>query len=237
MAITVNVKSMEEVPDYMREFVTENDGVFSYDSDRAFAALKAERDISKTAKSELAPFKALNISPDQIKAFQDIGKTPSELAELIAKANAPAPKVNVKNSTEYLELEQRFKKLEEMQTEWEATKAENLKNKRNGLVRKLISELPEEYDKELFAGFVESSMLDRFSLNDTQDGLSPVDNQLPAEFLKSFADKYHFKKESTPGKAVPGNAPISQTGAAFAAAKSKGDVMEMLKNAPRMEFK
>lgn len=235
MAITVNVKSMDEVPDYMREFVMENEGVFSYDSDRAFAALKAERDISKTAKSELAPFKALNIAPDQIKAFMDLGKTAPELAELIAKANAPVPKPNVKTTTEYLELEQRFKNLESMQKEWEATKAENLRNKRNGLVRKLISEMPDEYDKELFGSFVENSMMDKFALDDTKEALSPVDNQLPAEFLKAFADKYRFKKASTPGNAAPGNAPISATGSAFSAAKEKGDVAGMIANAPEIE--
>lgn len=235
MAIQVNVKNLDEVPDYMREFVTENDGVFNYDSDRAFAALKAERDISKTAKSELAPFKALNIAPDAIKAFMDLGKTAPELAEIIAKANAPVPKPNVKTTTEYLELEQRFKNLEAMQAEWEATKAENLKNKRNGLVRKLISEMPDEYDKELFGSFVESSLLDKFALDDTKEALSPVEDKLPAEFLKTFADKYHFKKASTPGNAAPGNAPISATGTAFTAAQAKGDISGMIANAPEIE--
>ena len=66
MAIQISVKSIEEVPEEMREFVTEQDGVFSYDNDRAFKALKDEREISKTAKSALAPFKALNMTPEQL---------------------------------------------------------------------------------------------------------------------------------------------------------------------------
>lgn len=233
MAIQVNVGGINDVPEIMREFVTENNGVFSFDDEKAFQALKNEREIAKNARNELSPWKALGLTTEQVKAYQGLGKTPEELASIIAKAAAPAPKPNVKNSTEYLELEQRFKALESMQQEWEQTKAENLKNKRNGLVRKLIGEMPDEYDKELFAGFVESSMMDRFTLNDTKDGLNPVENQLPSEFLKTFADKYHFKKASVPGNAPAGNAPMnSGANAAFEAALKNKNAGGLIANAP-----
>ena len=236
MAIQVNVGGINDVPEIMREFVTENNGVFTYDEEKAFQALKTERESAKNARNELSPWKALGLTADQVKAFQDLGKTPEELASIIAKAEAPTPKPNVKNSTEYLELEQRFKKLEGMQQEWEQTKAENLKNKRNGLVRKLIGEMPDEYDKELFSSFVESSMMEKFSLNDTQDGLQPVENQLPAEFLKTFADKFHFKKANVPGKAPSGNANIpSGANAAFEAALKNKNAAGLIANAPAAE--
>lgn len=236
MAIQVNVGGINDVPEIMREFVTENNGVFTYDEEKAFQALKTERESAKNARNELSPWKALGLTADQVKAFQDLGKTPEELASIIAKAAAPTPKPNVKNSTEYLELEQRFKKLESMQQEWEQTKAENLKNKRNGLVRKLIGEMPDEYNKELFADFVESSMMEKFSLNDTQDGLQPVENQLPAEFLKTFADKFHFKKANVSGKAPSGNANIpSGANAAFEAALKNKNAAGLIANAPAAE--
>ena len=80
-------------------------------------------------------------------------------------------------------------------------------------------------------------MMEKFSLNDTQDGLQPVENQLPSEFLKTFADKYHFKKSSTPGNAPAGNAPMnSGANAAFETAKKSGDVMAMLNTAPKANF-
>jgi hypothetical protein len=44
MGVAINVKSLEEVPEIMREFVTEADGGFDYDFDKAFKALKEERE-------------------------------------------------------------------------------------------------------------------------------------------------------------------------------------------------
>ena len=54
MAIQVNVGGINEVPEIMREFVTENNGVFSYDEEKAFQALKNERESAKNARNERA---------------------------------------------------------------------------------------------------------------------------------------------------------------------------------------
>lgn len=43
MGVNINVKSIEEVPEVMREFVSESDGAFVYDADKAFKALVEER--------------------------------------------------------------------------------------------------------------------------------------------------------------------------------------------------
>ena len=238
MAIQVNVGGINEVPEIMREFVTENNGVFSYDEEKAFQALKNERESAKNARNELSPWKALGVSMDQVKAFQGLGKTPEELAELIAKAAVPAQKPNVKLSTEYLELKQELDAMKDFKQKWEAAEAENLKNKRNGLVRELVRNLPDEYDKELFGGFVESTMLDKFSLNENKDGLLPIGEQLPADYLKTFADKYHFKKSSTPGNAPAGNAPMNSgaNNAAFETAKKNRDASGLIANAPEMKL-
>ena len=90
MAIQVTAKSLDEIPEVMREFVTGSDGVFSYDEEKAFAALKTERENARTARGALVQFRALNLTPERIKAFADLGKSPAELAELIAKAARPA---------------------------------------------------------------------------------------------------------------------------------------------------
>ena len=237
IAIQVNVGGINDVPEIMREFVTENNGVFSFDDEKAFQALKNERESAKNARNELSPRKALGLTTEQVKAYQGLGKTPEELAELMAKAAVPAPKPNVKNSTEYLELKQELDAMKDFKQKWEAAEAENLKNKRNGLVRKLIGDFSDEYDKDLFSGFVESSgLMERFSLNDTKDGLNPVENQLPAEFLKTFADKYHFKKASVPGNAPDENTPMNTgANAAFETAKKNGDVGGLINNAPEIK--
>jgi len=220
MAIQVTAKSLDEIPEVMREFVTENDGVFSYDEEKAFAALKTERENAKNARNALAP-------------FRDLGRTPAELAELIAKAARPAPAPDVRQSTEYLELKKELETLSGFKKKWEEAEARNRENKRNDLVRAAVRALPDDYDKELFAGLVESALLGKFSLNETGDGLNPVDGMLPGEFLKKYADTYHFKKPSKAGNAAPGNADLKPSGnAAYEAAKKAGDINGMFANLP-----
>ena len=54
MGVAIDVKSLEEVPEIMREFVTEADGGFDYDFDKAFKALKEEREGRRADRKELA---------------------------------------------------------------------------------------------------------------------------------------------------------------------------------------
>lgn len=230
MAIQVNVENEDAV----KEFITEQEGGgFTLDGEGMTKVIHANRAEIKSLKAELAPLKALGMSADQIKAFVELGKTPAELAEMIAKAATPAPKPNVKQSTEYLELKKELDALAGFRDKWEAAEKKNLENKRNDLVRAAVRALPDEYDKELFMGLVESALLDKFSLNDAHDALTPIGEQLPGDYLKDIADRYHFKKQSTPGIAAPGNTTINAGGnASYLAAKEKGDVSAMLDAAP-----
>ena len=235
MAIPLKVESLESVPEIMREFVTEVDGGFEFADDKAFQALKNEREISKNTKAALSPYKALNVPAEQLAAYVQLGKTPEEIAQLIAKANQPAKKPDVTNSTEYLELKKQVDSLLEMKTKYEKAEAENLRNKRNDLVRAGVRALPDEYDKELFGGFVEEIM-DKFSLNEAGDGLNPIGGKLPGDYLADLAKTYKFVKTSTPGNANPGNASMASTGSsAFAAAKQAGDIDAMINAAPKIQ--
>jgi len=241
MAIQITAKTMDEVPEEMREFVTEKDGVFSYDNEKAFKALKDEREISKSAKAAYAPYKALGMTAEQItakiKEFEDLGKTPAEIAELIAKAEKPAPKPDFKKSTEYLEQQKTIEELLKFKQNYEAEAAKNLKNLRNDLVRKAILAQPDKVDKEALLSIIEdTNLFDRFALNDTKDGLAPISDKLPADFLTDFAERHRCIKVSTPGNATPGNATIKTVGGAeYAAAKDKGDIQGMLANCPTLE--
>ena len=230
MAIQVSVENEESI----KEFITEGEGgTFTLDGDGMTKALRANRDEIKSLKAELSPLKALGLKAEQLKAFVDLGKSPEELAEMIAKAATPAPKPNVKQSTEYLELKKELDALAGFRAKWEEAEKKNLENKRNDLVRAAVRALPDEYDKELFMGLVETSLLDKFTLNDTHDGLTPVGDKLPGDFLKEFADRYRFKKQTIPGNAAPGNSTINNGGnASYMAAKEKGDISAMLNFAP-----
>lgn len=239
MAVQIEVKSLEEVPEIMREFVTEQEGTFQFDPDKAFKALKEEREISKTAKAAYAPFKALGMTAEEItgklKEWSDIGKTPSEIAELIAKSAEPVPKPDFTKTTEYLKMQKELAEAKKFRESYEAEKALNLKNRRNDFVRKIIRELPDKVDKEGLSSLVEDTKLfESFTLNETNDGLNPINDKLPGDYLLEFAEKHHQIKTSTPGIAAPGNTTITKAnfGDGYAAAKAKGDIQGMLANAP-----
>jgi hypothetical protein len=52
MSIQQNVKSLEELPEVMREFVEERDGAFFYDAEKAFNALVNERNAHRDTKRD-----------------------------------------------------------------------------------------------------------------------------------------------------------------------------------------
>ena len=78
--------------------------------------------------------------------------------------------------------------------------------------------------------------MDKFSLNETGDGLNPIGGKLPGDYLADLAKTYKFIKTSTPGKATPGNAIMASNGNnAFAAAKQAGDIDAMINAAPKIQ--
>lgn len=123
-----------------------------------------------------------------------------------------------------------FSVLKGIAAKFEAAEAENLRNKRNDLVRKAVREMSDEFDKELFGAFVDETLLERFALNDEKNGLAPVDGKLPGDYLAELAGKFNFRKTSTPGDAKPGNAGMSSGSKAnIDAALQKGDYLAALK--------
>ena len=238
MSIPLKVASIEEVDEKARKFVTEKDGEFFLDNDQLMAGQKAERNISDGLRKELAPFKALGMSAEALQALVDLGKPADELARMMADAAKPAAAVpDVTKSTEFLELKKQFESLQEFKQKYEAAEAENLKNKRNDYVRKAARGLPDNVDKDLLVNFLEESgMFDRFALNDGKDGLSPVGDKLPGDYLLDLANRYRFQKSSTPGIAKPGTATIPKNGGdTYAAAKESGNIDAMIAAAPILE--
>ena len=235
MSIQLTVNSISEVDTDLQKYVTESDGKILFDNDAFKKGLLAEREVSAGLKSELNAFKGLGMSVDQIKAFADLGKTPAELAEAIAKAaNPPAGNVDM---TKYLELQKRVATLEGVQQKYEEERGKVRANTRDKLVRDLIRQMPEEFDKERFEKLAEEVLFAKFDLNDAGDALNAIGDKLPADYLSDFANAHGFKKSSTAGSANPGNANLGNAGksAAFEAAKKSGDIDAAINNAPVIE--
>lgn len=250
MAITVNAKSIEEVPEIMREFVTESDGAFVYDEEKAFKALVEERNGRRADRKELSQFKAIGKTPDELLRFTAIGKTPDEISELLKLAESKnnfdpeklteAEKARLLAEKNYKNLEGEFNKLKAKIEESERKAADA---ELRALCEGLIDQLPQDLDKDkarlwLLGGKTPEGIevkgtyrnFTRNAIGDIEDigGLSPLD------YLVAMSNALGYKKASTPGNAKPGNATISKNGgnADYETAKKSGDVMGLIRNAP-----
>lgn len=238
----------EALPEVMKEFVTENDGVFTYDHERAFKALKEEREGRRADRRELAAFKALNVSAEDLAKFTGLGKTADELAEMIAQtANAPAG-VDLEKLTEaekarltaeknYNSLKADFDKIKARLDESDRLAADaNLQRK----VGELINQLPDDIDKEqarvyLLGGKtqdgipVEGVYKATFQANAIGD-LVDISGKSPLDYTTAVLRALRMQKPSTPGNARPGNAQINVQGAKAdsKALAEKGDIVGAL---------
>lgn len=254
MGVAINVKSLDEVPEIMREFVTESDGGFDYDADKAFKALKEEREGRRADRKELASFKGLNVTPDAIKAFIELGKTPEEITALIDAAANADPEGNAAKLSEAekarLTAEKDFRSLK---TEFDKLKARIEESDRKAAdadlrdkCEKLIGQLPDSIDRDkarlwLLGGATAEGLevkgtyrnFTRNAIGDIEDinGLSPLD------YVTAMSNALGYKKSSTPGEAKPGNSTMTGNSgnAAYAAAKDKGDYTSMALNCPTFD--
>lgn len=190
MAIKISAESLEEVPEVMREFVSESDGALVYDEERAFKALVEERNGRRGDKKELAKFK-------------ELGKTSEELAELLkSAANGNPAGSDPTKSAEYLTLAKQLEELknayEPMKADYEREKAEKAKRETWDAVEKMIDKLDDKYDRELVREWAKDSR-GYFKLNAISE-LEDIDGKKPLDFIISKADKLKLLKESTPSK-------------------------------------
>lgn len=190
MAVKISAESLEEVPEVMREFVSESDGALVYDEERAFKALVEERNGRRGDRKELAKFK-------------ELGKTSEELAELLKSAvNGNQAGSDPTKSAEYLTLAKQLEELknayEPMKADYEREKAEKAKRETWDAVEKMIEKLDDKYDRELVREWAKDSR-GYFKLNAISE-LEDIDGKKPLDFIISKADKLKFLKESTPSK-------------------------------------
>lgn len=235
MAVPLNVTSIEELPESMREFVTEADGGFHYDADSAFAALKQERVNSKTARNSLAPFKALGKTAEELQALIEAATSSDDGHQKLTAAEQQ----NRSLEKQLKALQQQFATLQE---EAEKNKKAATDAKLRKIAGDLVDNLPDEIDKDRARAWLLGSKTStgveitgaykNFALDDDGD-LCDVSGISAEEWLKETAAALGFKKGSVSGGANPGNGLLTNTkAAAFDAAKSAGDLKAMLANAP-----
>lgn len=245
--------SEEAVPEIMKEFVRENDGVFTYDHERAFKALKEEREGRRNDRKELAAFKALNVSADELARFTGLGKSVEELAELIANAaNAPAG-VDLEKLTEsekarltaeknYNALKKDFDTLKSRLDEADRIAADNNLRKK---VSELIDQLPDDIDREqarvyLLGGKtsdglpVEGIYRNTYKTNAIGD-IEDLSEKSPLDYTAAILRTLKMLKPSTPGIAKPGNATLQVAeNTELQAAKQNHNVQGLIRNAKRI---
>lgn len=239
MSLKLAVESMEAVPEEVRKFVRQTeDGGFELDNEGIMKGLKAERGVSDDLRKKLSAFTESGLDAAQIKAFAALGKTPDELAEIVGKVskNANPPTSGGIDPTEYAKLKKAAEKAETLVAELTAAKAENARNKCRDLARKAVEALPDKYDRERIAKFVEVFVADKLSLDGTGAGLAAIDGELFPDYIAKTADAMGFLKSSVSGRAAGGNATIGAGGANdYAAAKKSGDIVGMVAAAPEVK--
>ena len=227
MSIPVSVSSIEEIDTDLQKYVTESDGQFVFDNEKFKSGLIAERNISANLRSELNAFKNLGMSVDEIKDLVEKSKQQPAIQQT-------QPDID---RTKYLEMQKELELAKEFRTMYEKERAKVRANTRDKLVRDLIRNMPDEFDKERLEVLAEDVLFSKFELNDAGDALSAVGDKLPSDYITNFANVHGFKKASTAGVTKPGNANINAAGktAAYTAAKETRDYGAMLRNAPELK--
>lgn len=248
MEIRINA---DAIPEIMQEFITDGeDGVKVYDYERAFKALKEEREGRRADRKELATYKGIGKSIDELTALANLGKTPDELVALMEAAASGAADLNKLSEIEKGKLTAE-KELKTLRAELEKIQARQAESDRlaadaklRALVEGLIDQLPPEQDKDKHRLYwlggktqdglsVNGVYQNHFKVNAIGD-IEDIGEKSPVDYISAVGNAMNFRKTSTPGGAHPGNSSLNQGGrsAAFANAQKSRDVMAMLEAAP-----
>lgn len=252
----VKFKLVEEegnqITDEMKEFFSvDENGIVGYNHDVALKALREERTGRRADRKELAAYKGLNVTPDAIQAFLDLGKTPEELLAMIeaaatngsaAEKLTEAEKARLTAEKDLRSLKSEFDKLKSKVEESDRKAAEaDLRAKCEGLIDQLATDIDRDKARLWLLG---GKTADGLDVKGTYHGwkqnaigdLEDINSVAPLNYLTAMCKALGYTKTSTAGKADPGNATMQTNGsAAFATAQKNGDVQGMLANAPEAQ--
>jgi hypothetical protein len=193
----------------------------------------------------------LNVTPDAIQAFLDLGKTPEELLAMIeaaatngsaAEKLTEAEKARLTAEKDLRSLKSEFDKLKSKVEESDRKAAEaDLRAKCEGLIDQLATDIDRDKARLWLLG---GKTADGLDVKGTYHGwkqnaigdLEDINSVAPLDYLTAMCKALGYTKTSTPGKADPGNTTMQTNGsAAFATAQKNGDVQGMLANAPEVQ--
>lgn len=242
MSIELKVGGIDEVPEVMRPYVSEKDGVIVYDDEAAMKGLRAERDTTKTLKSDKAKVEA------ELLKYTALGKSPEELAAAISANDGAklteAEKKNLEQSNIIKDLQSKVGALMNEKAEAERI-AKDMQLRK--AVESIIDQLPQDQDREKhraywlggktadgveFGGAYKST----FKLGES-GAVENVGDKSASDYIAAVGKSFNFTKASNPGIASAGNATIGNGSgsAAYLAAKKSGDVGGMIASAPVLD--
>lgn len=209
------VKSLNDLPENIRELFVEEDGVISLDETRVrtetdVANVKRdkdkERDLANAAKAELSKFKA-------------IGKTSEEIAEKIADLESRSG--NSSEQTEKLvTLQRELRKvksehdaikteLDTIRPDYERIQTENRQRKTAETLGDFVKTLKGVDAERLTRYLKKDIMLGMIGLDETGEVLVCKDGSKLEDYAMDVAKDFGFIRVNTPGKSNAPTLPIS----------------------------
>ena len=211
------IKSLNDIPESIRNLFAEDDGVISLDETRVRTdvdvanvqkAKEKERDLGNAAKAELAKFKAIGSTPDEITdriaELESRGGNSTEQTEKIAALQRELRKAQGEASSFKTELET-------IKPDYERIKTENRQRKTGETLSDFVRGLKNVDSERLTRALKKDIMLGLIQLDESGEGLVCKDGSKLEDYAMQTAKDFGFVLGNTPGKSSAGTPHISQT--------------------------
>ncbi len=211
------VKSLSDLPENVRSIFIEADGVVSLDE----AKLQTEADVANVkkakdkevaehnaTKAELAKFKSLNLTADEITSkIEDLESRSgngSELTERLANLQRDHAKLKTESAG--------YKKeLDEIKPEYENYRKELHQRKTGDALSEFVKTLKGVDAERLSRALKKDIMLGLIDLDESGENLICKDGGKLEDYAMDTAKDYGFIRDTTPGGSNPGARRIPQT--------------------------
>lgn len=210
------VKSLNDLPENIRGLFSEKDGALSLDETRVrtdvdVANMKRdkdkERDLGNAAKAELAKFKELGSTPEEITAkiaeLESRSGNSSEQTEKIANLQRELRK----SQTDYNTLKS---ELDTIKPDYEKIKTENHQRKTGEALADFVKTLKNVDADRLTRALKKDIMLGLIELDESGEGLVCKDGSKLEDYAMNTAKDFGFITPNTPGKSGNGTGNISE---------------------------
>lgn len=205
------VKSLNDLPESIRSLFTEEDGVISLDETRVrtdvdVANVKRdkdkERDLGNAAKAELAKWKALGNSPEEItEKIADLESRSGNSSEQTEKiANLQRDLRKAKSDFDTLKGE-----LDAIKPSYEQLKTENRQRKTGDALTNFVKTLKNVDAERLSRALKKDIMLGLIDLDESGEGLVCKDGTKLEEYAMATAQDFGFILTNTPGASRSGS--------------------------------